>query len=267
MPSYAITGASRGIGFAFVDVLSRYPSNVVFALVRNTTSSPALTKLAESNKNVHIIKGDVTSTTELEEAAASISKITGGKLDVLVENAALVFGESAGITLMDLVGDAEKTKQFGKDLNTSVGDNVMSVVHTTNAFLPLIKKGDLKKIAVLSTGIADVDATLAWGMPGNVPYCVSKTAVNMIVAKYATQVKEDGVTIVAISPGLVLTSNEESFVQMYEALTQMFRKTKPDFEGPISPETSAVMMLETLKKLSVEDTGKFLSHHGNKEWL
>ncbi|KAF3918149.1 C-factor [Dactylellina cionopaga] len=267
MASYAITGASRGIGLAFVEVLSKDPSNTVFALVRNPTSSPPLTKLAESNKNVHIIKGDVTSAAELNEAASAVSKITGGKLDVLIENAALVFGNSGEVTLLDLVGDAEKTKTFGEDLNTSVNDNVMSVIHTTNAFLPLIKKGTLKKIAVLSTGIADVDATLAWGLAGNVPYCVSKAAVNMIVAKYATQVKEDGITIVSLSPGLVLTSNEEWFVQMYDGLTQLFRKTKPEFAGPITPETSVTMMLDVVGKLSVNDTGKFLSHNGNQDWL
>ncbi|KAK6331249.1 hypothetical protein TWF696_003309 [Orbilia brochopaga] len=267
MPSYAITGASRGIGLGFIQVLSKDPSNTVFALVRNPTSSPTLTELAQANKNVHIIQADVTSPTQMAEAAAQVSKVTGGKLDVLVENAATLFTEAAGLGPLDLTKDTETLQQFEKAFQTSLTDNVLSIIYTTAPFIDLIKKGDQKKILVLSTGIADVDAILLYEMATNIPYAASKAAMNVVVAKYAIQLKEDGVTIVSISPGLVQTSHEESMVKMYEAVTEIFRRVHPDFAGPLTPEQSVNYMLNTLGKLTVKDTGRFMSHYGNREWL
>lgn len=55
--------------------------------------------------------------------------------------------------------------------------------------------------------------------------------------------------------------------QFYEGVTKIFQKSNPSFEGPLSPEDSVSMMLETVGKLTVKDTGKFLSHHGDKEWV
>ncbi|KAF3180318.1 hypothetical protein TWF106_005949 [Orbilia oligospora] len=267
MVSYAITGASRGIGFAFIKHLAQDPSNTVFALVRNVSSSQPLTDLAASHKNVHILKADVTSPEELDAAAAAVSQITGGTLDVLVENAAFLIGEAASFTLTDLVGDPEKTKIFSNDLQLSVEGNILSVVHTTNAFLPLIKKGEVKKILVISTGLADTDAVIEWQWKDNVPYGASKAAVNMVVAQYSNALVEDGVTIVALSPGLVRTQTQDWAPAFYEKVTNIFRKSKPSFEGPLSPEESVRLMLETLGKLTVKDGGKFLSQNGNKDWL
>ncbi|KAK6340001.1 hypothetical protein TWF730_001777 [Orbilia blumenaviensis] len=267
MASYAITGASRGIGFAFTKHLAQDPSNTVFALVRNVNSSPQLTDLAASHRNVHILKGDVTSPSELAAAADAVSEITGGTLDYLIENAALMLSESSSFILTDLIGDAEKTKVFGGDMQISIESNVMSVVHTTNAFLPLIKKSKIKKIVVLSSGIGDIEGVVTWGLKDNVPYCVSKAAVNMVVAKYSTALAEDEITIVAVSPGLVRTQTQDWAPQFYENITKVFQKNKPSFDGPLSPEDSVSMMLETVSKLTFKDTGRFMSHHGNKDWL
>ena len=41
------------------------------------------------------------------------------------------------------------------------------------------------------------------------PYCISKAAVVMAVAKYAAKYKRDGFVFLTISPGLVNTSNKE----------------------------------------------------------
>lgn len=143
----------------------------------------------------------------------------------------------------------------------------MSIIHTTNAFLPLIKKGEIKKILVLSSGLGDSESIVEWEWKDNVPYCVSKAALNMLVASYSTTLVEEGIMIVAISPGLVKTLTADWAPQFYEGVTKIFQKSNPSFEGPLSPEDSVSMMLETVGKLTVKDTGKFLSHHGDKEWV
>lgn len=87
MPSYVVSGAARGIGFEFVQQLSREPSNPVFALVRNVETATALNDLSSSRKNLHVIHCDVTQPADIEAAAAAVGSATGGSLDVLIHNA------------------------------------------------------------------------------------------------------------------------------------------------------------------------------------
>ena len=83
--------------------------------------------------------------------------------------------------------------------------NVVGVVHTINAFLPLLRKGATKKIIVISTGLGDTQTVINCDYATAVPYSVSKAAVNMVVAKYAVTLRKDGFVVVALSPGLVKT--------------------------------------------------------------
>jgi hypothetical protein len=46
-----------------------------------------------------------------------------------------------------------------------------------------------------------------------------------------------------------------------------FRTLAPEFEGPITPEKSVSSMFEVINNWTVKDTGAFVSHHGNKQWL
>ena len=46
---------------------------------------------------------------------------------------------------------------------------------------------------------------MAMGLAEMAPYCISKAAVNMVVAKYAARFEKDNFIFLAISPGLVDT--------------------------------------------------------------
>lgn len=85
---------------------------------------------------------------------------------------------------------------------------MIGVVHTVNAFLPLLRAGTTKKVVTLSSGLGDLDLTLKSGFMGQFAYSVSKAAVNMMNAKYAAEYAEQGFVFLAISPGLVATAEE-----------------------------------------------------------
>ncbi|KAI0364050.1 NAD(P)-binding protein [Pilatotrama ljubarskyi] len=87
MPSYAIVGASRGIGLEFVRQLARKPDATVYAIVRNV-NSPHLQPVMAEHSNVHAIQGDVVDHRSLARAADRIAALSGGALDVLIHNAA-----------------------------------------------------------------------------------------------------------------------------------------------------------------------------------
>jgi len=266
MPSYLITGASRGIGLEFIKQLSASNDNTVFAVVRNTKTATGLQEIGR--KNVHILEADITDHKTLKAAAAEVSKVTGGKLDVLINNAALVSDERQSYLLDGYDGEEELLE---KDLRTNFEVNVIGVVHTINAFLPLVRAGTLKQVITVSSGVGDLDFTDATEFPYLAPYSISKAAVNMVVAKYAVQYKKEGLVFLAISPGLVNTQTKPPTpeqMKFFQTMAGFFGKVAPpDFKGMISPTESVEMMLKVFSGLSEKDSGAFISHKGSKEWL
>lgn len=67
------------------------------------------------------------------------------------------------------------------------------MVHLFNLFTPLIKKGTAKKIISVSTGSADADLTAQYELDLGGPYAITKSAGNMVVAKYSAQYAKEGI--------------------------------------------------------------------------
>lgn len=204
MPSYAITGASRGLGYEYIRQLSANHANTVFALVRSPSTATQLQSLAASHKNIHIIQCDVGIPSEVLAAAATTSTITGGALDVLVHNAADT-SDVAALTIspsaMSPTDPAAVHAMFEGAMHTAV----YGTLWVTNAFLPLIEKGAQKKIVHISSGIVDIDVIRTTEVGSGVPYAVAKAGMNVLAAKYAVELKGKGVKVLALSPGWVNT--------------------------------------------------------------
>ena len=77
------------------------------------------------------------------------------------------------------------------------------MTHATNAFLPLLRKGTAKVIVGISSGAGSTEFVISSGSGSNVPYGISKAALNMAIAKIAAALKPEGFTVVSLSPGCV----------------------------------------------------------------
>lgn len=88
--------------------------------------------------------------------------------------------------------------------------NFFQVANTVNALLPLVEKGQQKKIVYISSGIGDIATTRATEMPNLLGYAVSKAAGNILMAKYAVALKAKGILTLSLSPGWVETDAGES---------------------------------------------------------
>jgi len=267
MPSYLVTGASRGLGYAFVRHLASIPGNTVIGMVRNKDAT--LARLSKDNiTNISLVQADITDRSALTTAFNEVKTLTNGSLDVLINNAALIDDNSAFKTLLD-----DDLAILEQDLTASFRANVVGVANTVNIFLPLIRAGTEKKIITISSGMADTELINRFGVPVAAPYSISKAATNALVAKYnAALGKSEGILFLALSPGLVDTSEgkpmSEQAVQGAQAMGALFQAYAPDFKGPISPERSVEMCLEVIGRATVEkDGGGFVSHFGNKQWL
>lgn len=52
------------------------------------------------------------------------------------------------------------------------------------------------------------------------------------------------------------------------ALKKLLEKSYPAWNGkPLEPEESVRMQLDVLEKATIEDSGAFVSQHGNKYWM
>lgn len=92
-----------------------------------------------------------------------------------------------------------------KDLQTSFDVNVIGVISTIQTFIPLLRKGSVKKVFTLSTGMADIDLINQVDIAIGAPYSISKGALNIAVAKYNALYKSEGILFMAVSPGFVST--------------------------------------------------------------
>ncbi|KZV82294.1 NAD(P)-binding protein [Exidia glandulosa HHB12029] len=232
-PVYLITGVSRGIGLEWVDDLTRtVPDAVVIGVARNPEKAPKLQELASSRKNLHVVKGDVTSTESVEHIIAETKKFGGGKLDYLINNAG-VLGDR--LALFDVPLEAY----------ASVFDiNVTGTIRITLAALPLLRAGSKKVVFNVSTlggSNAFVLSQPPWPLA---PYNISKAALNMFNSTLAKEVEKEGIIAVSVSPGYVDTD-------MNKGAT-----------GTMSVQDSVTFQKTILHKLTIADTGKFYNHDG-----
>ncbi|KIM99280.1 hypothetical protein OIDMADRAFT_201908 [Oidiodendron maius Zn] len=268
MPSYVVTGASRGIGYEFIRKLAKDQSNTVIGLVRNKAATKE--RLArDSIKNVTIIEADITDFAAQQKAAAETATLTGGSLDYLINNAALLFTASDTMDISEFENDLPFLEN---ELMNAFTVNVVGVAKTITAFLPLIKKSTIKKVITLSTGMADLDLNNEYSLTLSPAYTTSKSALNLLIGKYNAAYGAQGILFLSITPGLVDTT--EGVPQTPEKLAKLgpmvesFKKYQPNFEGPITSGQSVELMLKVVEGATVEKYGgRFVSQFGNKQWL
>ncbi|KAK5171953.1 uncharacterized protein LTR77_003590 [Saxophila tyrrhenica] len=139
MASYFVTGANRGIGLELTKQLSELPATQVSKIFAAIRSSPphALQKLVESsNGRVVPVQVQVTDRSSIDKAANEVAGMLDGKgLDVLINNAGILPLTQGGIEKMP-----EQTLRDVFDVNVVAVHNVIA------GLLPLLRKGEQKKI-------------------------------------------------------------------------------------------------------------------------
>ena len=178
--SILITGCSDGgLGSALALEFHRTGNWRVFASTRN----PAKLKVVKA-ADIETIIMDVSSTTSLKYAADEVSKLTGGSLNALINNA----GGSYTMPAMD-VDIAEGKKLF--DLN------VWSILETNQIFLPLLMKSDSAMIVNhCSAGAVIAASPLSC-------YAASKLALTCFTETMRRELDPFGIKVVALMTGVV----------------------------------------------------------------
>ena len=145
----------------------------------------------------------------LAKAAEAAIPLLPSGLDHLIVNGAHMDNKTTFMAPTEFALESH-AQSLHDDFHASIDTNVLGVVYSINAFLPLVLKGTEKKVIVITTGMADAEAMRpqddrSEGLPTQMAYCASKAAVNMVVAKFAAELQPKGVITLALSPGVVNT--------------------------------------------------------------
>ncbi|OZM58060.1 short-chain dehydrogenase [Lottiidibacillus patelloidae] len=179
-----VTGATRGIGKAIAAKLTEEKMNVVLV-----GSSNEIYKVEEELKgkgcNVTAIQADISNEQQVKEAVETTIN-TYGSLDLLVNNAGVGFFKLAEETTLE-----EWQKLFEV--------NVQGVFLCMKAVLPHMKEKRAGTIITISSDVAR--RTIANGSA----YTASKYAVQGFSGAVSQEVREYGIRVGTINPGMVDT--------------------------------------------------------------
>lgn len=201
-----ITGAGRreGLGFETARQLGADDHHVILAARRLEQVQPLAAELNGQSIPASALQLDLLDHAGVAAAAQQV-RDQFGKLDVLVNNAALMIGSPTA---------ADKDMD---ELLLEFQTNVVGTWSVTQQFLPLLVESGNGRIVNVSSGAGsfwDPDYGLV-NFPGfalegfgDMPltaYAMTKTAVNALTIKLAKELKTDNILVNSVCPGVVAT--------------------------------------------------------------
>lgn len=188
MKTALVTGADRGFGMMIAKGLAQQGWRVFAGRVLDEYT--LLDELKKEYPEVYPIRLDVTSEKDIESAKQEIERISG-RLDVLVSNAANMGGPGASA----IGGD----EPIDYDMLTSdFCTNSLAGMILTDRLLPLLEKGEMKRLFFTSSEISSLRLMTR---VGSMRYAMTKTALNLGVRMLFNELRPRGYTFRLYQPG------------------------------------------------------------------
>jgi 3-oxoacyl-[acyl-carrier protein] reductase len=181
-----VTGGSRGIGRAIVELFAAEGADVTFWYACNeAAANEVLAAQAAQGRTVHAAKVDVRDSAACRDAADVVAE-RAGRIDVLVNNAGVVRDN----VLVGLEDD---------DVRTVLDTNVAGVFNVTRAVAPYMVSKRTGKIVNVSS------VSGAKGGRGQTNYAASKGAIDALTRALAVELAPRKITVNAVAPGVIET--------------------------------------------------------------
>ncbi|MFN0244114.1 MAG: SDR family oxidoreductase [Planctomycetota bacterium] len=215
-----VTGANRGLGLEFAKQYHAAGWNVV-GTAREPDAAAELKALGVRVEALDVADG--------ASVAAFAQRLKDMPIDLLINNAGV--SSPTAKSLQDVkLDDYEHVMQV----------NAIGPVRVTQALLPNLRAGQGRQVVSISSGLGSITNNTSGGYWA---YRESKAALDMFMRSLAAELKPEGFTCIAMSPGWV----------------------KTDMGGPgadLTPEQSISGMRKVIDGLKPQDSGKFFKHDG-----
>ena len=193
--SVLVTGGSRGIGRATVELFADEGANVTFFYKGNAAAAQdVVAKLREAGRDVHAVQADVTDAAACNAAVERLTERTE-RIDVLVNNAGVI--RDNPLAALD-----------DDDIRTVLDTNVGGVFNVTRAVVPYMVMQRAGTIVNLSSVAGDK------GGRGQTNYAASKGAVNAFTRALAVELAPRRIRVNAVAPGVIDTEMSQNVREM-----------------------------------------------------
>src|SRR5882724_3999428 len=181
-----ITGASSGFGRDMAETLAA-GAHTVYGGVRDLTGRNSAAAVALRGKGVEVLALDVTSDAEVEDSIKSLLDRSGGKLDVVINNAGIF---SAGVSESFTTGQLRDLFEV----------NVIGVQRLMRATLPTLRAQRDGLVINFSSILGRVT------LPFMGLYGASKYAVEALTDSYRYELSQLGIDVVLVQPSAYPTN-------------------------------------------------------------
>ncbi len=182
MKNILITGANRGIGLKFAEILSA--NNNIYATARDITNADDLKKF----DNTELLELDLLNKDSIKSFCSELKDIP---LDMIINNAGIFQDEQMEETILD------PELWLDEIMINAIGPVILSQKLKEN-----IISGNDKKIIFISSQMGSIDDNYSGGYYF---YRTSKSALNSAAKSLSIDWKADGIAVLMLHPGWVRT--------------------------------------------------------------
>jgi NAD(P)-dependent dehydrogenase (short-subunit alcohol dehydrogenase family) len=251
-----VTGSSTGIGYETSLVLAR-DGFVTYATMRNLSKAEGIKSVVtKENLPINIQQLDVTDDSSVKNAVEAISSETGGRIDVLVNNA----GYGLNGAFEDLSMD---------EIKAQYETNVFGLIRVTQAVLPTMRRQKSGTIVNISSGAG------RFGFPSGSAYVSTKFAVEGLSESISYELEPFGIKVVIVEPGVIRTNFGNSLVVARKSqdpnspYSQTMKKIANSFEQLMKNSSSPDLVANVVLK-AVKDENpnlRYLAGNDVEQWL
>ena len=184
-----VTGANRGIGLETVRQLAEHGFTTILGARDLARGKKAADALRQNGLHVMPLKVDVTKQKSIDDAKKFVED-RFGKLDVLVNNAAILYDSDQRAESVDL-----------RTVLEAFETNTLGAWRMCQTFVPLLKKSNQARIVSVSSESGSL-AVMGGGTPA---YSISKVALNALTRMLADELRSSKILVNSVCPGWVAT--------------------------------------------------------------
>ena len=197
-----VTGGTDGIGLTTARSFAAEGAHVYITGRRQDRLDAAVGEVGNGAVGV---QGDVSNGADLDRLYARIER-DHGRLDVVFAN--------AGISEQAVLGDIDEAH-----FDRLFGINVKGTVFTVQKALPLMAKGSTVVLTGSAAGVK--------GFPSLSIYSATKAAIRALARTFTTDLKDRGIRVNVVSPGMVMTPAMATYLRNNEGAEAWMREVTP----------------------------------------